>query len=113
MTEETAAHTYVLTESSRITKRHICKSWSHFFQAIKAGDKKHDLRFDGDRGFSVGDEVLLREYDNINGVYTGEECLTKVTYLTSREVPCAFSSAVLDRDYVILSLEPIRQRGRF
>jgi hypothetical protein len=83
---------------------HTVKSWTSFFQAIKAGDKKHDLRKD-DRNFQLGDVLILQEYDPFKGEYSGEECRVKITYITGRATPCAFSSAVLDRDYVILSLE--------
>jgi hypothetical protein len=60
-----------------------------------------------DRDFKVGDTILLQEFDNVNGAYTGEELLVEITYITSRNTPCAFSSAVLDREYAILSLKPI------
>jgi hypothetical protein len=85
-------------------KVQVLKSWSPFFQAIRTGVKKHDLRDNKDRKFAVGDRLLLQEYDPFTGTYSGEECLVEVTYITGRETPCAFSSAVLDRDFVILSL---------
>lgn len=80
------------------------KSWSHFFDAIKAGQKRHDLRSKKDRNFHVGQRLRLMRYDNILGGYTGESMVVEVTYITSNDTPCAFSSAVLDRDYCILSL---------
>lgn len=80
------------------------KSWSQFFQAIKDGRKKHDLRDTKDRAFKVGGLLLLREFDQFTGVYTGEMLVVEITFITSREVPCAFSCAVLHRDYAILSL---------
>lgn len=86
-----------------MSKTHEVKSWSHFFDAIVAGDKKHDLR-KNDRDYNVGDKVVLRRYDNINGIYTGQEATAEVTYITDNRVPCAFSSAVLPKDYCILSL---------
>lgn len=79
------------------------KSWTHFFQAIKAGQKRHDVR--EDEGFQIGDVIVLQEYDNINGRYTGEEQEVEVSYITNRTVPCAFSSAVLKPGYCILSLK--------
>ena len=81
----------------------LLKSWSHFFQAICSGEKKHDLRDFNERDFKVGDLVVLREYDNIRGLYTGAAQNVRITYITSRDVPCALSSAVLNRDYAILS----------
>lgn len=83
---------------------HKVKSWAHFFDAIEAGIKTHDLRKD-DRNYKVGDTLVLQRYDNINGQYTGEELLVEVTYITSKTVPCAFSSAVLPADYAILSIK--------
>ena len=84
---------------------HTCKSWTPFFEAIKSGEKKHDLRYDVDRNFQIGDLITLQSYDPFKGEYTGDEINVKVTYITSRNTPCAFSSAVLDKDYCILSLE--------
>jgi hypothetical protein len=84
---------------------HRKKSWTHFFQAIKAGRKLHDVR--EDEGFQIGDVLVLQEYDNINGAYTGEEINVEVTYITNRTVPCAFSSAVLAPGYCILSLKVV------
>jgi hypothetical protein len=86
-------------------KTHTVKSWSPFFQAIKRGDKTHDLRYDCDRHFEVGDRIVLQEYEPFEGRYTGEECTVIVTYITSNRTPCAFSSAVLDKDYAILSIK--------
>lgn len=84
---------------------HELKSWAHFFDAIKSGKKKHDLRDLADRDYRVSDVLKLRRYDNINGRYTGEELYARITYITSEVTPCAFSSAVLKRGYAILSLE--------
>ena len=82
---------------------HNVKSWSHFFDAIESGHKKHDLR-KNDRNYKVGDILKLQRYDNINGEYTGREISRRVTYITSNVTPCAYSSAVLPNDYCILSL---------
>jgi uncharacterized protein DUF3850 len=83
---------------------HHVRSWLHFYRAIKAGTKTHDLR-KNDRGYAVGDHLMLHEYDNINGRETGERLCVEITYITDNNVPCAFSSAVLQRDYCILSIQ--------
>jgi ASC-1-like (ASCH) protein len=85
-------------------QNHKCKSWKPFFDAIKNGSKKHDLRIN-DRNFKIGDIITLQSYDPFAGVYTGEELEVEITYITSTDTPCAFSSAVLDKKYCILSLE--------
>lgn len=84
---------------------HKVKSWTAFFQAFKNGSKKHDMRDMKDRNYAVDDILILQEYDPFKGEYTGDELHMKITYITSRNTPCAFSSAALDRDYCILSLE--------
>lgn len=89
---------------SPIVNHHHIKSWSHFFKAIKAGKKLHDLRPD-DRDYKIGDVCVLQEYDNIEGRYTGDEVRAEITYITDRVVPCALSSAVLQPGYCILSLK--------
>lgn len=85
-------------------KTHRIKSWTQFFWAIKAGIKLHDLR-KNDRDYRVGDTVVLAEYDMIKGAFTGETVTAEITFITSSQFPCAFSSAVLPADYAILSLK--------
>lgn len=88
-----------------MSELHTLRSWAHFFDAIKAGRKTHDLRKD-DRNFKVGDVLRLERYDNIFGVYTGDApILVDVTYITNRETPCAFSSSVIAPGYCILSIQ--------
>lgn len=82
------------------------KSWTAFFQAFKAGEKTHDLRDLKDRKYKVGDYLVLQEYDPFRGKYTGEEMTMKITYITSSDTPCAFSSSALEKGYCILSLKP-------
>lgn len=86
---------------------HNVKSWVPFFQAFKRGEKKHDMRDMKDRLYKVGDILVLEEYDPFSGSYTGDAMRMKITYITSRDTPCAFSSSALDRDYCILSLEKL------
>jgi hypothetical protein len=85
---------------------HVVKSWAHFFDAIDAGLKTHDLR-KNDRDYKVGDRMLLLRYDNIEGKHTGHNCLVEITYITDNVTPCAFSSAVLEKGYSILSIRKI------
>lgn len=80
---------------------HEVKSWAHFFDAIADGRKSYDLRKD-DRGYNIGDVLVLCRYDIVEGKYTGEKCCVTVTYITNNQHPCAYSSAVLPHDYCIL-----------
>jgi hypothetical protein len=61
--------------------RHDLKTWPQYYQAIIDGLKTFDIRKD-DRGFQVGDELLLREYKPDKQQYTGRQLLVKVTYVT-------------------------------
>jgi len=58
-----------------------------------------------DRDYKVGDRMLLREYDPFGGGYSGRQAIATITYITSHETPCAMSSAALDRNFAILSVE--------
>lgn len=89
-----------------MSKLHHLKSWTPFFEAFLAGQKRHDLRDNTDRNFMVGDAVMLEDYDPFKGKYSGRCLAMEVTYITGRETPCAFSSAVLAKGFVILSLKP-------
>lgn len=87
-------------------KEHKVRSWRHLFEPINDGSKHHDLR-KNDRDYHVGDTLVLQEFDIQTGKYTGREAKRKISYMTSRDFPCAFSSAVLPNDYCILSLEKL------
>lgn len=43
-------------------KTHELKCWPNHFEAIARGEKTAELRKD-DRGFSVGDQIVLAEWD--------------------------------------------------
>lgn len=51
-------------------KTHELKTWPAYFQAMIDGNKKFDIRKD-DRGYMLGDELRLQEYDQHLGLYTG------------------------------------------
>lgn len=87
--------------------RHTMKSWPQFFQPLVNGEKKHDLRSTKDRRFAVGDILELHEYDPVKGAYTGRLAEFRVTFITSEDTPCAYSSAALERGYAILSLQKV------
>lgn len=57
---------------------HALKIYPEYFEAIRNGKKKFELR-DNDRDFHVGDYLALNEWDD--DVYTGRTELVKVTYM--------------------------------
>lgn len=86
---------------------HEVKSWPFLFQPIIEGIKTHDIRDKRDRDYNVGEVMLLREFDPAKGEYTGREARVLITYITDNVTPCAMSSAVLDRNFAVLSITPI------
>ena len=88
-------------------RHHVAKSWPWFFQAIKDGTKTHDLRDKIDRDYKVGDTILLREFDPRSGEYSGDMVTVEITYITSDDTPCAYSSSGLGKDYCILSIKVV------
>lgn len=86
-----------------MSRVHELKSYPYLFEATLRGTKKHDMRR-ADRGFRVGDRVLLREYDDKLERFTGRSLLATIGYITSVENPCALSHDGLREGYCILSL---------
>ena len=84
---------------------HRVKSWPHLFHAVVEGVKLHELRRN-DRGYQIGDILLLEEYVPETTQYTGRSFQVRITYVTSPSVPCAVSSEALHSDFCILSIEP-------
>lgn len=68
-------------------REHDLKTWPKHFQAVYDGDKPFELRYN-DRGFKVGDVLLLREWRprldyarSFQGSYTGRAVRARVTYI--------------------------------
>lgn len=61
---------------------HWLKTWPEFYQALVDGAKTFEIRRD-DRGFQVGDELILEEYDPTlhQRCYTGRALARRVTYV--------------------------------
>jgi hypothetical protein len=66
--------TYSNPTAAAIHKLKIDPKW---FAAVEVGIKRAEIR-KNDRGFRVGDVLLLQEW---NKGYTGRECLVRVTHI--------------------------------
>lgn len=75
------------------TTTHVLKIQQNYFNAVKSGKKKFEIR-KNDRNYKVGDILLLKEYTC--GSYTDNEYRAKITYITDY--------AQKD-NYVVLSIE--------
>lgn len=60
---------------------HELKTWPRFYGPINAGIKNFEIRMN-DRGFDVGDVLILREYDPVEKAYSGDFTIKRVLYLT-------------------------------
>ena len=59
---------------------HDLKVWPEFWDNLESGRKTFEIRID-DRGFCLGDTLLLREWHPVTQVYTGREVRRTVTHL--------------------------------
>ncbi len=64
-------------------RTHQLKTWPEPFTAVFQGLKYYEVRVD-DRGFAVGDELILQEYDPTpgGGGFSGREVRKTITYMT-------------------------------
>lgn len=67
-------------------RTHDLKTWPSYFEAIRRGDKRFEIR-KNDRDFAIGDVLNLREYDPGKEVtiddwrYTGRSLLCEVRHV--------------------------------
>lgn len=59
---------------------HDLKCWPAYFDAIKAGTKKFEVRLN-DRDYRVGDVLILRRFDPESNAYNGDKMERVVTYI--------------------------------
>ena len=79
--------------------QHDLKTWPESFEPIYDGRKLFEFRQD-DRGYLVGDRLLLREYLPEKGEYTGRELGASVTH-------CLYGPAFgVPEGYVVMSIFP-------
>ena len=79
--------------------KHNLKIWPEYFDVILSGEKTFELRKD-DRGFGVGDTLLLKEWTQ-HGGYTGREIAVMVTYILS-----GFGL----NSWVVMAIKPIEDK---
>ncbi len=84
---------------------HDLKCWPEFFQALLDGVKCSELRYN-DRGYKVGDTLLLREWEPATESYTGRQCRRKITHVVhgAGHVGCIAPLKGLGINYVVLSI---------
>ena len=59
---------------------HDLKIWTPYFDLVYRGEKPFEIRLD-DRGYAVGDTLVLNEWDQHSGQATGRTTKKVVTYI--------------------------------
>jgi hypothetical protein len=71
-------------DQKALTMLHELKAWPKFFNMVNLDLKTFELRKD-DRGFELGDTLVLKEYEPENQSYTGNEIRVFVQYILRHE----------------------------
>lgn len=100
-----------MTRSSAERTIHEVKSWPHLFEAVRLGQKFHELRRN-DRRYRSGDLIILCEFFPERGEYSGRRIALEITYITSDVNPCAISASALMKGYCILSVRALNREER-
>ena len=79
------------------TQTHELKIKPEYFNKVRKGRKNAEVRFD-DRGFMIGDQLVLKEWKSRKGAFTGRELRVRVTDITRL---CRLIENV-DPDWVVL-----------
>ena len=84
---------------------HIVKSWPEFFEQVKSGNKRFELR-KNDRDYKIGDLIRLREWEPYTQVYSGCELLLRITHMLEATGPGGIEPyRGLAAGYAILGIE--------
>jgi hypothetical protein len=84
---------------------HHLKTWPEPFQAVVDGKKRYEVRFN-DRGYEVGDTLVLQEWVPTEERYTGREFLVGVLYISRTETEPGLLLG-LEPGWMVLSIKPI------
>lgn len=84
-----------------MTDTHDLKIQPQYFRDVCNGTKTFEVRKD-DRGYKVGDKLVLNEWSETAGCYTGAGIVMRVTYILSE-------TAFVREGYVIMGITPWRE----
>lgn len=80
-----------------MSKVHELKCWPESFEGIISREKTFEVRLD-DRGYELGDIVILKEWVPEEKVFTGRTAIVYVSYLLRRW------PGIMER-YVVMSIK--------
>lgn len=84
-----------------MNKEHKLKTWPEYFEKVLSGEKTFEFR-KNDRGFQVGDILILEEYSPTLQEYTGRKLKVLVTYIFQ-----PITTLVLPDGYCIMSIKKV------
>lgn len=82
-------------------KTHELKTVQPHFDHVRSGAKRAEIRRD-DRGFAVGDVLVLREYDATTDSYSGREVEVRVTHVLAGYEALAPGFVMLSVEFAIV-----------
>lgn len=87
-----------------MSKTHVLKCWPAPWEAMRVGRKTFEYRFN-DRGYQVGDVLVLQEYNPEFDSVSGECLLMRVVYLLQG------GQFGVPEKYCVMSVEPLTPFG--
>lgn len=70
----------MVNSQQQTAKCHNIKCWPDIFEELRAGRKTAEFRYN-DRGYQVGDTLLIREWDTATATYTHREIMRDITHV--------------------------------
>lgn len=80
---------------------HELKTLSPYYENVVSGRKTFEVRLN-DRGFKVGDKLLLKEYEPVSNTYSGRESLFEIAYIVDLK-----RLWIINENIVVMSIIPV------
>lgn len=81
---------------------HELKIWPQWYEEVASGKKTYEIRKD-DRGYKVGDVLVLQEFRHGVGEYTGRQVVRGIVHISRGDDAESFG---LKDGYCVLGLKP-------
>lgn len=78
---------------------HVLKIRPEYFKEVLKGNKRAEVR-KMDREYSVGDKLILQEFDSNTATYTGREIAANITHILT-------DTEFLRANYGVLSIKKV------
>lgn len=91
---------------------HQLKVWPMYFDDLSSGRRNFDVRVN-DRKFTIGDRLVLHEYNPVSKKYSGRHCVRYVQFMVSIQQFLAihYAGVLRDSNLVVLGLSQFPDDG--